>query len=102
MQPASYIPKSIDGTESVAQIQEKVQQQGDRSAIAYHFWLAVMVESRGPHTSQGTKPTIYDDLIYLKSSLWLCREDLHLQTNRTALVMIGIHTASTRTQFGAI
>jgi hypothetical protein len=40
MQTASYIPKSIDGGESVAQTAETVREQENKSAIARHFWLA--------------------------------------------------------------
>src|SRR5271170_1716170 len=102
MQTASYIPKSIDGGEPVAQTPETVQEQEDRSAIAYYFWLACGDgEPRILYVNGRSRP--FTDLIYLRSSLWLCREDLsHSQTNGTALEMITIHTESTQIHFGAV
>jgi hypothetical protein len=100
---ASYIPKSIDGGDSVAPTLEAVREQADRSAIAYRLWLACGDgEPKTPYTLRDEADYLRD-LIYLRSSPWLCREDLsHPQTNGTALEMIIIRTESTRTYIGAI
>jgi hypothetical protein len=69
MQTTSYIPKSIDGDEPVAQTSETVREQEDRSTIAYHFWLACGDGEPRTHTRQRTKPTIYGSHILEKQPM---------------------------------
>ena len=57
MQTASYIPKSLDAVNSVAQIPETAREQADRSAVAYRFWLACGVGTEDPiHVKGRSRP----------------------------------------------
>ena len=99
MQTASYIPKSIDGGEPVAQTPETVQEQEDRSAIAYHFWLACGDGEPRTHIRQRTKPTIYGSHILEKQPMALQGGSFALANEWNSF---GNDYDSTQTHFGAV